>query len=286
MALLNFLRNYPKFKPYCGIKVILSLSLIILLAPTLPAAQDLEQLRLLLEEKRMDEIAELLPQATIKYPNEPLVLYLQAVLEPDGKKAVRIYEQFFEKNRHSAYADAALIKISQYYFARGLYASARKYFEFLRQNYPSSSYADLASYLTIQCLMAEGNTSQARQQILAFSQQFPESPYLNLFSSNFKTAAPIPEPGRPATQEKISDATSPSVVYTVQVGAFKSRENALRQNEDLLKMGYGSYMKTKRRNEEIFYVVYIGKFSDKRQAEKFGEEFYDKYGIPYRIVEF
>lgn len=269
-----------------GLKMALVLVLVGLLTPGMLKAQDLDQLRMLLEEKRLDDIAPLMPQAVIKYPNEPLILFLQAVLEPDGKKSVRLYEQFFEKNRNSAYADKALLKIAQYYFARGLYASARKHSDFLRQYYANSVHADLATYLTIQCLMAEGNIGQARQQAQIFNQQFPGSPYQSLMSPELKASASLSEPNKPVIPEKNTDAGPAAIVYTVQVGAFKSRENAMRQNDDLLKMGYGSFVKTKRRNDEIYYVVFIGKFSEKSQADKFGEEFYDKYGIPYRVVEF
>ena len=253
--------------------------------PSILFSQDLEKLAWLLEENKIDEIEEQLPVAIEKYPDEPLVLYLRAMLEPDAKKAVRLYEAIFEKHRRSEYADDALLKIAHYYYARELCGSARKYFKFLARRYPHSPNAPEALYMAAQCLIVEGKIDTAKAELVKFIRKNPESVFVDAAIHDLELS--YSEKESPDTRAKVKEILPAKVAarYTIQVGAFRNQDNAIRQNQDLRKLGYDCFVKKRKRKRGVFFIVYLGKFATKKEAEDFGGKFYDKYGIPYRVVK-
>ncbi len=88
-----------------------------------------------------DEAARELPALLRQHPNDPGVLYIQAVLTSDGALAVKRYQDIADRFPQSVWADDALYKVYQYHFSIGLYKKADMVMEQLRSRYPQSIYA-------------------------------------------------------------------------------------------------------------------------------------------------
>ncbi|MDH7605081.1 MAG: SPOR domain-containing protein [Melioribacter sp.] len=73
-------------------------------------------------------------------PSDPSVLYLDAILTKNGEEAIKKYLYLYEKFPDSKYSDAALFNIFSYYFSIGLYKTANKYLDELRNKFPESAF--------------------------------------------------------------------------------------------------------------------------------------------------
>lgn len=73
-------------------------------------------------------------------PNDPSVIFLDAVLTTNGEEALRKYSTVYEKFPKSRYADAALYRIFSYYYSLGYYKRAETYLSKLKKEFPDSPY--------------------------------------------------------------------------------------------------------------------------------------------------
>ena len=73
-------------------------------------------------------------------PNDPSVIFLDAVLTKNGDEALRKYSTVYENFPQSKYADASLYRIFSYYYSLGIYKKAEDYLEKLKNEYPNSSF--------------------------------------------------------------------------------------------------------------------------------------------------
>ena len=73
-------------------------------------------------------------------PNDPSVIFLDAVLTSNGEEALKKYSTVYEKFPKSKYADAALNRIFSYYYSLGYYKKAESYLSKLKTEFPNSPY--------------------------------------------------------------------------------------------------------------------------------------------------
>ena len=73
-------------------------------------------------------------------PNNPEVIFLDAVLTEDGAKAQKLYDLISTTFPSSKFADAALFRSFSYYYALGLYKKASEVKTLLTSRYPNSPY--------------------------------------------------------------------------------------------------------------------------------------------------
>ena len=77
---------------------------------------------------------------------------------------------------------------------------------------------------------------------------------------------PLPEPPVKKS-EKITPTPSPARVYSVQIGSFRNRKRADRMVGDARGMGFeAAIIRLKDGGENMWYVVQIGDYTDRRQA--------------------
>jgi len=76
----------------------------------------------------------------------------------------------------------------------------------------------------------------------------------------------VPVNGQEATTKQ--GASSNSIRYTIQVGAFRNAEDADTLKEQLNKKGYNAYISlSETKNHEKIHKVRVGEFSTRKQAE-------------------
>ena len=93
---------------------------LIIVFPLILCAQNVDMYLSLIHEGQSDGVKEQLPELVSKYPNDPGVLYLQALLTTDGMKSLEIYSMLLDKFPESKYSGEAAVKIGEYFYARGL----------------------------------------------------------------------------------------------------------------------------------------------------------------------
>jgi len=189
-----------------------------------------------------------------KYPGNPSVLFLEAVLTGSGEKALQIYKTVYEKYPKSTFADASLYRVFSYYYAAGLYKKAEETLKKLKTDYPASPY------------------------IQAADRTIPEE------------SLPEQKPAQEAMKEtvkepaKASPAKADSALFTIQAGAFLNIQNAQSLKKNLETDGFPSEITTKEVGGSMLNVVLAGKFRTEKEADSFLVHIEKKYRLKGRIV--
>jgi len=193
-----------------------------------------------------------------QYPNDAGVQYLDAYLTTNGDQAVKKYQAIVERFPDSEWADDALYKVYQYYYAIGLYKTADAKMAQLNQQYPSSIYAKR------EVKKEEPLTISPP----AFSETESEKP--NAVTASEK------EVTLPTTGGK----------YAVQVGVFSQEETARKEAMRFTSItGKNASVFPKQSGGKTVFAVAFEGFQSENSARSFGAELKTKYNIDWFLVK-
>jgi tetratricopeptide (TPR) repeat protein len=200
-----------------------------------------------IESGNIAESKEALADLKIKYPDDPSVMFLDAVLKVNGQEAIVIYQDIVDNYPKSKYADAALYRIFSYYYALGLYDTAREKLKLLKTSYPTSPYIQVAD------------------QNLSL-----------LEKSGVQETVTKTEETKTKTEENYK--------YTIQAGAFTNLDNAKKLSGEFENAGIYTKLDDKIVGGTTFHVVYAGKFEKIEDAESFLQVVNSRYKVNGSIV--
>lgn len=215
------------------------------------------------EKGQIDEARQALPDLVAKHQNTAGILYLQGRLASDGIEAVKFYQGVVDNFPKNDWADDALYRIYQYYYALGLYRTANLKMQELEKEYPNSPYVSGKSAAKI-----PKNDDQPIK--LTTKESVP--------AETTETIRSTP------SAEKIKPAVAPEP-YTLQTGAFSTVANAEKQKNFFEDLGYAVEITNKIRAGRSLYLVWVGSFTSADAARQFGKDVKAKYKISSIIVE-
>ncbi|MFQ6605488.1 MAG: SPOR domain-containing protein, partial [Fidelibacterota bacterium] len=212
----------------------------------------------LLDEGKRDEVASNLPNLEMKYPEHPGVLYLKALMEVEGEKAIKLYQELFQSYPHSEYADDASMKVGEYLYARGLYSQASKQFRSIPMLYPETHHLERSLALMVNSYLATGEEDSARYYLRYFGNKYTK---LNITEfgidmDKYEVPMNLVKVEKEEAKKKIATArnkqkTRKVVIpvdngkdrpWVVQVGAFSNFNNAKALKLKLGSAGYSVQM--------------------------------------------
>lgn len=287
-----------------------SLSVLMLIVLTLicsaaAAGQSVDQYLQEIEQGQYGRARADLPELLKDYPDAPGVKYLRGVLEPDGDKAYHIFKEIADKSRNNQYKDDAILKVGEYLYTRGLYISAERYLRQIPVHYPRSPHIERASNLLIRSMAAAGKVDSSRTWARVLQRQYPDIDFsfqLDGIRSSPEQSPPAessapPEPvdlsqenpyydpdeagGEADSSQEAQDTAG----YAIQVGAFSSLENAESGKEIFEEHDYPVQIRKRERNNVELYLVWIGQYDTREEAERIGNEIKQKLALPYFILE-
>jgi cell division septation protein DedD len=229
-----------------------------------------------------EDVREQLPSLVSNYPNNPGVLYLQALLTREGADAVRTYQSIVDNFPKSEWADDALYKVYQFYYALGLYRTAELKLNQLKTSYPSSAYAAAAANdVPVSNLPAPVITDQAPAE----TTEKPGVP-TNPETVQELPTEKAPEDVAPATTEPapVSSETAIPVRFSLQVGAFTLQANAETQKTRFETLGYSAGMVSKVRDTRALFIVLVGDNPTYEEAKKAAAGVKKKTGIEAMVI--
>jgi tetratricopeptide (TPR) repeat protein len=248
--------------------------LILLLSISL--GQNIDLYFSLIEQGKIDGVKENLPELISKYPKNPGVLYLKALLTQDGKSAIKQYKKLLKQYPNSKYAPDAAMKIGEYLYARGLYTQAATLLKNIPIKYSRFIGIQRATNLMINSFNAIGEADSARYYALIIKSMFPK---IDTDISSLK------KQNKPLAQ--VFDFNKKKLdlgPYVIQIGAFGSRENARRLKLQVTQLGHDVSINNVESNGKILYAVRVNRFKSKKQAENIGRDIKSKIGVEYRIL--
>ncbi|RPH37252.1 hypothetical protein EHM92_03145, partial [bacterium] len=187
-------------------------------------------------------------------PNNPGVLYLQGLVTSDGGEAVRIYQSIVDNFPKSEWADDALYKVYQFYYALGLYRTAELKMDQLRKEYPASKHLRSA---------AEPETKDLAEEHV----QPPARP------AQDTVAHPVQESAAP-----------PALRFALQVGAFTTQVNAEKQKQFFEGLGYPVEVLNKVKDNRALFLVWVGTYPTYDEAKAGGAEIKKKHNVASIVI--
>jgi len=257
-------------------------------------AQDLDKsLVKWLEKYSKEELDSRLTSIKLKYPNSAVPLFLEAYIEQDGERAVKLYNQIIQNYPNSTFADDALLKIAQYYYALGSYVSARQYLDNLIDQYSDSPLIPEAKYISARCLIATGYYYTAEEELKEITKKYSSSPFKSQARQELRILDDLSKEEQNPLQLSnpiINSETQGTISqdkkkFTIQIGAFRDQNNALREKEVYSQKGYLVAINSKDVNGDLLYMVSVGEFETEVQAATFGEVFKKLHGVSFHVVK-
>ncbi|MCF8240695.1 MAG: SPOR domain-containing protein [Melioribacteraceae bacterium] len=204
----------------------------------------------MIEGGEISEAEENLNRLKAESPNDPSVIFLDAVLTKDGEAALTKYNTVYTKFPKSNYADASLYRVFSYYYSLGIYNKAQSYLDQLKNNYPGSPYIK----------MADRSIPDLIESAPAVTNSEPVNVQLP-----------------PVNSEKKYE-------YTIQAGAFLNHKNAETLLNKLNKAGYPAAMHSKDVGGSILKVVTFGKFKSEIEAQPLLDYLKNVHNLNGRVV--
>ena len=210
-----------------------------------------------IEEGESEAVQEEIPSLLERYPNNPAVLYLQGRVTADGAEAVRIFQGIVDNFAHSEWADDALYRVYQFYYAIGLYRTAELKMNQLKKEYPNSEYIASASEVDTGKLAEESGeeaTAPASPEVVGESKEL--------------------RGGSPGVQGQ----------FTLQVGAYASEENAETQKLFFEDLGHPVEVINRLKGSRSLFLVLVGNFMTYEEAKAKAAEIRKSYNIDAFVV--
>ena len=270
---------------------------IILFFSNFAISQNLNLYLTLIEKGRYDEVRENIPDLLSRYPNEPGVRYIQALINNDGDASLEQYRRVIENFPDSEFASQSSMKIGEYLFARGLYSQASTQLKKTIYDYPKSDSHQRALDLMVNSYIATGEQDSARISLALISNLYPKLDYkkYNLgVAPTSKNDSRLVRIDKNSVNERIktvkakrTKARSKKKMYmpwVVQVGAFGKYENANRLKQQLQSSGFPTEVHRINSNGKRLHAVRIVRYETKSEADKIGRSLKSKFGLDFRII--
>jgi cell division septation protein DedD len=208
------------------------LTLVATFAPLVAQQAAIRAKILAVAEGRADDVRRQLPALLQEYPNDPGVLFLSAILERDGARALETYQRIVRE-------------------------------------FPSSEWADDSQWRIVQYYALLRDTAAARAALAEYQQRFPLSEFLvhaqNLVQTTVGVEQPSPERAPTSTASTTGNVRSDSERYTLQIGAYSTKEVA--EQEAARYRAQRLRVEVIEKAPSLFAVT-IGDYSSRAAAEK------------------
>jgi len=172
------------------------------------------------------------------------------------------FKSLIENYPKSEYAPLAQLGIADSYYLNEDYRAAAEEYEKYITGYPKSEAAATAYFRLGKCAQKEGRWQSARNYYQKVKTEYPLS---------FEA-------------QMASETLSEEILYfTVQVGSFGKKSNALKLCDELVKKGYdASILKTQSDGQET-YRVRVGRSDARAEAEELAKRLQAE-GLPVKIL--
>ncbi|HEX9007099.1 MAG TPA: SPOR domain-containing protein [Bacteroidota bacterium] len=257
-------------------RTLIFLLLLLVWSPA-PAEQgpDVQRYVDLVAAGHIDQVRKDLPSLLANFPDDPGVVYLQALTTADASEAVKLYQSIVDSHPASEWADDALYKIYQFYQALGLVRTAELKMAQLRREYPSSKYV----------------TGKAEPSPLAEARPPEDSGAGRSEPPPAGTTRAVAKPPRVSVQTPSEPAPKPRTTapaparpFALQVGAFSAEANAGKLRRLFAGQGYSVEIIKRARAGSPLYLVWVGRYGTEEEARAHIAEISKKGSITPIVV--
>ena len=207
--------------------------------------------------------------------NDPESIYLNALIEIDGEESKELFLEYINQYPNNKYSASAVVKIAEYFYAKGLYVKAADWYQKIPIKYPNSDYVHKSISYYLNSLVISGEVDSARYYTKIFKKKFPKLKFNHDFV-----------PLRKIENNNLNESMT-SVVgkgFTIQVGMFKQYRSALYKKKILMSEGFAGNIKEVIVDNQRFYSLRLGSFHKRSNAEKEALRLKSRTGIYNSII--
>lgn len=277
-------------------KYILLVSLLILSSATFAQLNQVERYLDQIDNGNYSDARQGLPALIQEHPKDPSVIFLQGILETNGEKAYGYFKQVADRYPNSQFHDDAIMQVSEYLFAKGLYITAEKYLKRIPIQHPRSPHLERAANMLINSMNAAGKTDSSRIWQSVLSEQFPriqmnESRQQERLEGSSDLVTDDQEPASDVETQVVEQGGTNSALnqqntrpFTLQVGAFSTLDNAMREKDNLESHGYHAQVLRRQRGDLDLYLVWVGQYRSHEEAEVAGNKIQEQTDYSFFVV--
>ena len=159
----------------------------------------------------------------------------------------------------SQFYELGMIRIADTYFLEKDYSRAKDLYLEIKERSPSSDNMPLVLLRLVQIASREGKWGEKGKYIKCIKSKYPKAAEMKFIK----------------VLETLGD------FFTIQIGAFNIKKNALSLAEKL-KGEYSSYIVKEKKGNYLFYKVRVGRFKNRYDAQKVSSKLLNE-GYPARI---
>ena len=229
-----------------------------------------------------DSAAIYLPMIETQYPNNPNMLFLKGLMETNGEEAMQIFVKLYNNHPTSEYGDDAVMKISEYYYASGLYVQSAGWLKKMPLYYSRSEHIERALKLFLNSLIVSGYRDTAIFYSKVFKKQFPSldvdgkiNDLLNDYENSKQSSINTIQSSLGKNQKVFNSSTMQKEVdksskkYSLQSGAFRNQKNAEKEKISIMSAGFNArIVELYKPNKKILYAVRLGYYNTKNDANE------------------
>ncbi len=221
-----------------------------------------------------------------EYPNHPGVIFLQGLIEMNGELAKDHFKSIFDKHPNSDYSDDAVMKVAEYYYATGYYIQSADWLKKMPLYYPRSPHIERAVKLFLNSLVVSGSKDTAIFYSKVFKKRFPNMDIDEKISSilNNDESSKNEDVQKIVTKPPKENNQVNNGNYSLQIGAFSKKENAISRKKMLVNSGFNPRVDNVESNGTILYAVREGYYSDKDSAKKIAKQIKARLGMDTIVV--
>jgi len=211
-------------------------------------------------------------------PFLPQVLWMHAYsLLASGKteETQKLFLNLLKKSPESEWAPWSQLGLGDIHFSKKDYDRAIEEYKKVLNLYPQSEVLSLALFQLSLCYR-ELNQDQSLLYKNLYEEKFPKG--IQMAQETELRESDIP----PKKQTPITKIAG--ISYTIQVGVFGQKENALKQMEKFKKKGFNTKIQDKIIEGKRYYQVLVGKFSSEEKALKIKERLEKEEKELYKIT--
>ncbi len=201
-------------------------------------------------------------------------MFLKGLIEPEGSLSKLYFEDFYMNYPQNKHADISVVKIADYYYAKGLYIQACDWYKKIYSEYTDSVHLEKSISYYLNSLLVSGQKDTANFYIKKFKKDFPSLNFTNDSSSSLNT--------RKKLLKKVSNPIIKK--YSVQIGSFKSYDLAKKEKYLLTNEGFFCRIDQIFVNGQVFYAVRSGTFKSQKLAKKEQVRLISRIGLYDSII--
>ncbi len=216
------------------------------------------RLRMIIAGKA-DDVRKELPDLMKDFPDEPGVMFLNAVLTDDGTKALSIYEQITREHPQSEWADDAELRIVQFYALKKDTSRAQRELATFKRNYPLSEFLIHAVDL-VKSTVGAGTTPVVKA--IAEKSSTPTKGTKDMLLVESKPIETKTTSAAVSTEKVVDPAAKK--YWGLQVGVYTTKKTAEAEAQKYR----DQRMKVEVTTKDAKFGVVVGHYSSRESAEK------------------